>query len=133
MDAHSVLSVLRPWFAYRGWHLGSVLPRASGEDPGVEPTVLGAGYDDHGRRTLFPIWVAPEVTPRLLEVVDHFQRRWPESGRRWPVPVEHVIPIVGALRWTLTQIEAVTTRGAQPLTPADVDVEALVAALRETR
>ncbi len=129
MDVHTIVSILRPWFTYRGWHLGSVLSGTSGENPGVEPHVLGVGYDDHGRRTLFPIWVVPEVTPRVLEVVDHFQRRWSESGPRWPVPVEHVIPIVGALRWTAAQIEAVASRGAPPLTPADADVQALMTAI----
>jgi hypothetical protein len=130
MDAHVVDRVLRPWFIYRGWHLGSVLSRVSAEDAGPEPPILGVGYDDRGRRTLFPVWLVPEVTPRVLEVVDHFRRRWTAYALPWPLPIEHVIPIVGALRWTSAQIEAVTHRGAQPLTPADVDVAALMAATR---
>lgn len=130
MDVQWTVSVLRPWFAYRGWYLGSVLAPEPGKGLGPEPHILGVGYDAQGRRTLFPIWLVPEVTPRVLEVVDHFQRRWPASGPLWPVPVEHVIPIVGALRWTPAQIEAVTHRGVQPLTPADADVSALMAALR---
>jgi len=131
MDVPSIIAILRPWFAYRGWHLGSVLSKTSEADPSVEPHVLGVGYDDGGRRALFPLWVVPEVTPRVLERVDHFRRRWPEFRRLWPVPIEGVVPIVGALRWTPAQIEAVTSRGAQPLTPADADVQGLMAVIRD--
>ncbi len=131
MGMQEVVHVLRPWFAHRGWHLGSVLPRAAYAALGTIPDAVGLGYDDRGRRTLFPVWVVPEVTPRVLEVVEHFQRRWPEAGALWPVPVEHAIPLVGALRWTPAQLEDVTRRGAQALTPADADVQALMAALQD--
>ena len=121
----SVADLLWPWFSRRRWHLGTVWVRPSFVSP--TPDLLVLGYADGDVPCIFPIWLVEWVTPRVLETVDLFRRRWAEFEPAFPVRVGRCVPVVGALHWRDGAQAALQQTGVESLTPADVPLETLQA------
>ena len=119
----AVMTILRPWFQWRGWHLGAVRVRPSEVRP--TPDLLATGYLERGQPAWFAIWIVPEVTPHVVESARYFQSGAAmREDPRIPGDVQHVA-VIGALRWRDEGLAQVRAAGILPWTIADVDLDAL--------